>query len=496
MTPVTDPAVLAQLNGSGGNGSLTPVTDPAILAQLNGGQPDPGFVGTAADVLRSIPGGLARGASAIAGLPGDINSGLNGIADWAVGKLDPETVQKMQAARSAPHLVPRAPTSGDILGAVSAPFGGMYKPQTTPGQYAETIASFAPNAVAPGSALQRFARVAVPGTISEDAGQATKGTAFEPVARAAGALAGGVGAGLAEGIAHSRANPVPSMGDLKKAAGDIYTNARNAGVEIDPSAYDGLVGDISSAVKTAGTHPKLHPKVAGVIESLDEAKTGQPIALDELERLRRIANGAAKSIEPDERRVAGVIVDKIDDFMDSLSPSQVTSGDPAVAGTLSEARGLWSKMRKSEAINDAIERANDMALTQNGNRAAALRSQFQSLSKNKKFMRGLSKDEQDAVREVARVGVIKGTLTAVGALRPRGLVAVGELGAGAVHPEAALPALGLAAAGQGSQMLLNGLTSRSANAASELMRSGQINPGATVLPRNALLSPILSYRGN
>jgi hypothetical protein len=368
----------------------------------------------------------------------------------------------------------------------------MYKPKTTAGEYTETVASFAPNAVAPGSAINRAGRVLLPGIVSEDAGQATKGTKWEPLARTAGALAGGIGQGIAEGVGHARANPIPTTADLKGAADSIYRNARSAGVGIDPQAYDTLVGDIGSAVKDAGTHPKLHPKVAGVMESLEDAKTGQSIPLDDLERLRRIANGAAKSIEPDERRVAGVILDKIDDFMDNLSPAQTTSGNPAVASTLSEARGIWAKMRKSETITDAIERADNMALTQNGNRAAALRSQFQALAKNKKAMRGFSAAERDAIKHVARVGAVTGTLSAVGALRPRGLVALGELGAGAVHPDATMPALGLAAAGQGSQWAANALTSKNAKLAAELMRSGKVNPGATALPRNLVLSTLLS----
>jgi hypothetical protein len=456
------------------------------------GKGGPGFVATAADMVRSVPGGIAKGVSALAGLPGDIDAGLTSAADWAMKKVDPATLQKMQAARESGGLVPKPPTSGKVLDALSSPFGGLYKPKTTAGEYAETVASFAPNALAPGSAVNRIGRVVLPGVLSEDAGQATKGTKWEPLARTAGALVGGIGQGIAEGVGASRANPVPTTSDLKSAADGIYRSAKNAGVGISPQAYDTLVGDIGSAVKTAGTHPKLHPKVAGALESLEEAKTGQPIALDELERLRRIANGAAKSIEPDERRVAGVIIDKIDDFMDNLSPTQTTSGNPAAAATLSDARGIWAKMRKSETITDAIERADNMALTQNGNRAAALRSQFQALAKNKKAMRGFSASERDAIKNVARVGALTGPLSAVGALRPRGLVALGELGAGAVHPEATMPALGLAAAGQGSQWAANALTSRNAKTVAEQMRRGTPNPTATAVPRNLILSALLS----
>jgi hypothetical protein len=76
-----------------------------------------------------------------------------------------------------------------------------YQPQTTPGQFAETIGEFVPGAaLAPeeglGKAVAKYG--VAPAVASEAAGQATEGTPLEPYARAAA----GVGAGLAPAAAN------------------------------------------------------------------------------------------------------------------------------------------------------------------------------------------------------------------------------------------------------------------------------------------------------
>ncbi len=463
----------------------------ASMGQQTAPQPQPEKPSALVDSVRSVPGGLAKGVAAVVGLPGDLSAlGDAGLAKLAsMAGASPEFIEKMRAG--VQQKVSNGPTSAAINNSISKPFGGYYKPKTTAGEYTETIASFAPSALSPGSVPARLARVVIPGAMSETGGQLTKGTKLEPYMRAGGAILGGGLVGAGEGLLASRkAPPIPTNADLRTQANKIYANAKSAGVTINPSSYDNLVSDIQTAVKDAGTHPKLHPKVSGVLDSLDEAKGGV-LELGDLERLRRIAKGAASSIEPDERRVAGVILDKIDDFTENLGPADVLSGNAQVAGTLSEARGLWSKMRKSELIDEAVSDAKTRATAANGNYAAALRGEFQKLVRNDKLMRGFSAAEKAAIKKVATVGPTSGALAMLGALRPRGLVAIGELGAGAMHPEAAMPMLATAAAGQGAQWASNALTARNARLASELARSGTQAPaamGTNPLILNALLS--------
>lgn len=465
--------------------------------QLRAAPKPTGFIDTAVDMGRTIPGGVAKGINSVVGLPGDLENllgrGVNAGLNFATGQN--------KEFKSAP-LAP--PTSETLNKVVSAPTGGFYEPKTMAGEYTETAASFLPAAIGGGGGLgSRAARVIGPAVTSETGGQLTKGTPYEPYARAAGALLGGVAVGGTEGALEARKaiKSAPTNADLGTEASNIYKAAKAAGVNIKATAYDDMVDDVLATVKSEGTHPKLHPKLDGVLDSLKDVK-GADIELGELERLRRVAQSAARSIDADERRIAGIVLDKVDDFMEGLDLPSVTSGDPAVAATLSEARGLWSKMRKSQTIDELVERASTRATAQNGNIAGALRQEFGTFARNKKNMRGFTAQERKAITEIARAGPTKSAIIGLGALRPRGLVAaVQSLGGGmalATNPMAALPIAATAAAGQVAQSGLNAATKQSARLASALMRSGgKPMVQQTASPsRDALISALFSQAGH
>lgn len=95
-----------------------------------------------------------------------------------------------------------------------------YKPQTVPGEYMATAGNFAPAAAAPGSALARVTRVALPALASETAGQVTKGTPLEVPARIAGGIFGGIGAGAVQ-AAEDSARRAKAMGEILKTEAQV-----------------------------------------------------------------------------------------------------------------------------------------------------------------------------------------------------------------------------------------------------------------------------------
>ncbi len=139
---------------------------------------------TAIDVVKSSGVGVAQGALGLATLPGNVEYlGRAGIdkAATLLGMKDPELSKTTVL-----------PTYQDAKSKVEQYTGEFYKPQSTAGEYARTIGEFAPMAaLGGGGALVRAANVVGPAFVSETAGQLTKGTEYEPYARAAGALAGG-----------------------------------------------------------------------------------------------------------------------------------------------------------------------------------------------------------------------------------------------------------------------------------------------------------------
>lgn len=149
-----------------------------------------------ADVAKSAGVGVGKGLIGLAGLIGDAsNLGAKGleIADKYVSdKMGVEPYKPpMDRSQSALNAVP---TSSSIQGAVENNVTGkFYEPQTTAGKYAQTAGEFLPGAIAgPGGAVSKVAAALFGGLASEGAGQLTQGTAYEPYARVAAAMAGGI----------------------------------------------------------------------------------------------------------------------------------------------------------------------------------------------------------------------------------------------------------------------------------------------------------------
>jgi hypothetical protein len=162
-----------------------------------------GAFDTVKDVVKSGGIGVAQGAIGAVTFPGNIEqlgrAGINKVASLAGAKepvVNPDTY---------------LPNYNDLKGEIEEVTGEFYKPKTTPGEYARTGGEFASLAVGgPGGLASRAARVAVPAVASETAGQMTEGTALEPWARMAGALAGGRVANAGATTAQRAVTPLPS----------------------------------------------------------------------------------------------------------------------------------------------------------------------------------------------------------------------------------------------------------------------------------------------
>lgn len=138
------------------------------------------------DAGKATGAGLARGTASLAGLPGSLGNLFN---------------QGMTAGGKAIGIIPEdweAPNNpisgGGMIEGMSNLTGGAtdYRGDSRAAKFAGTIAEFLPGALAfgGGNNLVRFG--VAPGAASEAAGQMTEGTAIEPYARFAGALAGGI----------------------------------------------------------------------------------------------------------------------------------------------------------------------------------------------------------------------------------------------------------------------------------------------------------------
>lgn len=134
---------------------------------------------TVGGLAKSLGTGVVRGAEGLAGLPGDVTTALGKGLDW---------LGAPPRARSI-----GGPTTSDIIGAETKVTGGLHEPTTTGEKFASSIGEFVPStALGPEGKLAKLLAAIGGGVGSEAAGQATAGTAAEPIARVVGGAAGGM----------------------------------------------------------------------------------------------------------------------------------------------------------------------------------------------------------------------------------------------------------------------------------------------------------------
>lgn len=377
--------------------------------------------GVASDVVASFAAGAGRGAADLAGLPGTISNLGQGALQWGLSKgyelatgspPDPRSESMLERFFASPDQEMQDallfgggnPISGETLrSGLSAITGGAtdYQPYTTAGKYARTAGEFLPGAMAGGGAsVGNIARMGlIPAVGSEAAGQATEGTAWEPYARVAGALAGGA---VGSRLAPSSAPKVPTAAEIKQSAnyGQLDDAMRNARLSGD--AYRDIVRDVWKEAQDFGLTTDLKSRFGGTLRDfLQRAESSGGASLHDVELLRRsLRNAAGNTLDKSSQALSSKLVDKLDDAVDALSASQIAAsgqtGRPVV-DALKEAREAYRTGIKSQMVEDAVQRAQSAASgVENG-----LRVEFRKLVNNPKLARNFSTAEREAIRNVA-----------------------------------------------------------------------------------------------
>lgn len=282
--------------------------------------------------------------------------------------------------------------------------------------------------------------------------------------------------------------PAPTVARLKTQASQAYKAAEDAGVIVSQGSFKTFVDGLKGKLAEEGIDATLHPRAIAALKRLEDV--GENISIKGTEILRRVINNASKSLDPSERRIAGIMRDQLDDYVQGLGANDIVGGiDSTVATTaLRNARDLWSRSRKGEIIEELIENAKLRASQFSGSGLEnALRTEFRTLSRNKTRMRGFSAEEQAAIRKVATGGPVGNALRFLGKFAPRGIVSTtlsGGAGFALGGPAGSAAMLG---AGEAGRMGATALTRRNALAASELVRRGRLEgPPST---QNALIGP-------
>ncbi len=413
-------------------------------AYLKGTTPRSSSGFDAGDISKSAGIGLVKGGIGMAGLPGDIASGFNRGVDWVESKL---------GLTPQPHS--DALTSGQLTRGLESVTGPLYEPKTTAGHYAQTVGEFVPGIVGgpEGLASRALSRVVAPAVASEAAGQATEGTALEPYARIAGAVAAhGAGQGLRGALAE-RPN-IPTIEELHDAAEAGYRNARGYGVEIRRQPVARLADDMISDLSTDGFRERNAPKTWSAIEEL-KSPAGRNVTIDDIDSVRKALNRAgANPFDGAEREASRRAIAAIDNYVGALDRKHVIINPHYAADVSAEienARGNWAAMKRAEDVNNRLEAA-DLRAASTGsgaNENNAIRQNIRAILTNPKARRGYSKDELAQMERVVRGTYVGNIGRLVGKLAPSGAVSAGlgmEIGAHLLHGPAGLGAVPIAGA--------------------------------------------------
>jgi hypothetical protein len=246
---------------------------------------------------------------------------------------------------------------------------------------------------------------------------------------ATGAALGGATSAVGTKIAKTLADratirSAPTVAQREAAAQSLYNQAENAGVIIKRSSINQFSNDLTKDMANEGITPALHPQAFEALKRINALKNNLTLKGAEQERRilqNRVSDAAASARttgQRDDLRLARVIVDKYDDFIEKLPPQATlagTSSAPAVS-LLKEARKVYATKAKGETIENIIQKART-----NSNITTfefELRKEFRKLANNQRGISRFSPEEQKAIRNVANGTLARNALTTLGRLAP------------------------------------------------------------------------------
>jgi hypothetical protein len=317
------------------------------------------------------------------------------------------------------------------------------------------------------------------GGVSELADSGDPGKALQSAAL--GGVTGLVAAPIAEkvlaapinavGRAFQKKPAIPSTEDLKAASQSAYALADQAGLVVKPQGVQALSADVKQMLANEGYHPNLQGKIAPVLGELDNLASGN-VTLKGLDVLRKMTSAARMDADPSTRRLGAMTIEKIDDFLNNLSPADVLMGDAKNGvSALKEARSLWSSYRKADMVDEALKMAEMRAQSTyaGGNLENAIRQEFRKILQNKKKSAAFNDQEKAALARIITGNGGQGTLRLLGKLAPQGAITT-AMNLAAAGSTGGASAVGTAAA-QGAKMLSERMTKQNVERLSATIRA-------------------------
>lgn len=306
----------------------------------------------------------------------------------------------------------------------------------------------------------------------------------------AGQIAG-MGTGAAFGVG-ARTNPKVNPSDIAAKSAQAYATARQSGILMDSQKFNGEMSKIATQLRSEGYTPTGFPRLSGVIDEL--TNNSLPKDFTELHALRKLVRTAQRSTDPEEQRLATILMDRLDTYVLNAPDNHIlTTGTKDGVKAWAEARNLYSRQMKAEIFDDMLQKAElDQSKFTASGMENSLATQLRQLAKNDRKMRLFTATEREAIRAAAKGSNTQNLLKFYGRFAPTGTVSgIFSVGATAYEPTVGAPfTLGAIAARKGATAMRKGSVENLSN----LMllgspeRAPAVSPAA-ILGVRGLLSP-------
>ena len=272
--------------------------------------------------------------------------------------------------------------------------------------------------------------------------------------------------GLAAKAFRKSPPPAPSLDALKSEADTFYASARAQNPVFPKSEVSGWVSSLERTLAEEGIDKTVHPKATAALRRIQQSKDDS-VTFQHLERLRQVAQAAGKDPGTDEARMAGMIVEKIDDLV----------GTSSVFDDVAAGRQAWHRFKKGERLEVASTRAADRAAStgSGGNIENAMRQEVRRILDSPRQLRGYTEDEVTAMRDIVRGTPVQNALRQAGKLSPQGNGLMAALLLGSSMANAPV-AVAVGAGGAAAKASADKLTRKNIDRLKTLIRNGGMKP--------------------
>lgn len=394
MTPVTDPAILAQLNGP------VPVTDPAILAQLNGpsGYTDnvsndwQGRKGEAIDILKNeITGKTSLPAAALQlgsqGL-GAVTDVPKEAAKSIYGSISPAITEPIDTAASkmGNMLANGAQSTADAID------------NTAPGKAIGDMLYNNPEAVKTAGAIANLS------TIEPALSMAKVGAKLAPATARAGFLE----SNSSDPMAQSAKSLTPTSAETRTMGSNTFAIADSKGGSLRPEVTNSWADKAASILPQTEEAQTVFGKESPVSKMVDRIQElrDKPLTLQgTMEIEKGLGDLVHENIDPKTGKVTAEgnqylqLQHGLRDLWTNATEAQTLGGKQGFDAA-KEARSLWATSARMNDIERIIAHAKLMP-----NPAISVRAGMRSLLDNPSRTRGWSPEEMAAVNSAAKTGL-------------------------------------------------------------------------------------------